>query len=244
MQFKTLVSIIIITFTFCSGNCFAQGKVSRTPQQQVQPSKPKTSTPKVTVSEPDGYINGHGYVDLGLPSGAKWATCNIGASSPTEYGDYFAWGEITVTDVYSASNCFAYGKTISEMKKDDIINSSNILNKEYDAAHNIWGDSWRMPTRENCEELIGNCKWDRAVINGKRGHRIVGPNGKSIFLPEAGYKIDQRHNNAGMSGHIRCSTVNTGTNHDLNLHFDKYSVEMYVGICRLYDGQSIRPVLE
>lgn len=101
ISFRFLSLFFVIVFVECGLNSYGQGKVSRPTQQQSQSSKPKKSNPKVTVSKPDGYINGYGYVDLGLPRGTKWATCNIGAKSPEEAGDYFAWGETTTKPVYS-----------------------------------------------------------------------------------------------------------------------------------------------
>ena len=88
--------------------------------------------------EPENIINGHEYVDLGLPSGLKWATCNVGANTPEEYGNYYAWGEIVPKTDYSDENCATLGKQLSDISG----------NANYDAATANWGASWRMPTKE------------------------------------------------------------------------------------------------
>lgn len=113
---------------------------------------------------------GHGYVDLGLPSGLKWATCNIGANSPEELGDYYCWGETTL-----------------EMVNNTIyVNTGDISgNSLYDAARLQWGGNWRMPTFGEFEELVKNCDWYWVNYNGVDGYRIYGVNNNSIFLPDS-----------------------------------------------------------
>ena len=135
-------------------------------------------------SDTTGYDNGHGYVDhgyvdLGLPSGLKWATCNVGASSPEDYGDYYAWGELSTKDEYTESNCSTY--------KEHIGNISG--NPQYDVARKKWGGSWRMPTVDEFEELIDNCTWEWTTKDGHKGYKVTGRNGNSIFLPAAGYRL-------------------------------------------------------
>ena len=120
-----------------------------------------------------GYINGHEYVDLGLPSGLKWATCNVGASSPSDYGNRYAWGEITTKQEYTIDNCKTYGKSMG-----DISGSYS-----YDAARANWGGSWRMPTEAEFEELLNNCTWEW-TSQGHYGYKFTSKkNGKSIFFP-------------------------------------------------------------
>lgn len=136
--------------------------------------------------------NGHEYVDLGLS--VKWATCNVGANKPEEYGDYFAWGEVKPKEVYDWSTYkWCNGSEESLTKYDgyfDIFDISFDISFELelsdDVAHTNWGGDWRMPTAEDFIELIGQCTWTRATLNGVKGRKVTGPNGNSIFLPDAG----------------------------------------------------------
>ena len=123
----------------------------------------------------------HEYVDLGLPSGLKWATCNIGANSPEECGDYFAWGETKPKENYCEENSLTHPKNIATSKN----RLWNISGKpKYDAATANWGDEWRMPTKDEMLELITVCELEEDVmLNGKQGLKIIGHNGNSIFLP-------------------------------------------------------------
>lgn len=133
----------------------------------------------VTPSAATGSINGHDYVDLGLS--VKWATCNIGGSSPGDYGDYFSWGETAIKPNYDYSRCLTYNK-----KMNDISGSS------FDAAHAIWGSTWRIPTREEAQELIDRCSWKWAKSGGHYGYLVTGPNGNSVFLSAGGYMHGNR----------------------------------------------------
>ncbi|MBR5832398.1 MAG: hypothetical protein IKY79_07270 [Bacteroidales bacterium] len=123
-----------------------------------------------------GTINGHDYVDLGLPSGLKWATCNVGANTPEEYGNYYAWGETTTKSSYTDDNSLTYGRNMGDI-------SGNV---NYDAATANWGNSWRMPTKAEMEELRDNCTWTWITQGNVNGMKVTGPNGNSIFLPAAG----------------------------------------------------------
>jgi hypothetical protein len=118
-------------------------------------------------------INGHEYVDLGLPSGILWATCNVGASKPEEFGDYFAWGETITKSNYTSTN-YNYSSAPTTLPLDR------------DAANVNWGDDWRIPTEEEFTELKNNT-WRLIQKNGISGFEITGSNGNSIFLPAAGY---------------------------------------------------------
>ena len=146
--------------------------------------------------EPDGYIAGHGYVDLGLPSGVKWATCNVGASSPEDYGDYFAWGETSPKAEYTWENSVTFGDQMSDISG----------NAQYDAATANWGGSWRMPTNDEMQELVDHCEWEWTEVNGVNGSRVIGPNGSCIFLPAAGYRGGSSLNSGGGFGYYWSST--------------------------------------
>ena len=119
-----------------------------------------------------GMHNGHKYVDMGLPSGTLWATCNIGAYSPNEAGYFFDWGYTT------ASNRPNDKKTVFNIPR---------LDPYHDAATTNWGGPWRIPTKAEFEELINSCLWFPANCAGKQGFMIVGPNQNSVFLPLTGY---------------------------------------------------------
>ncbi len=121
-----------------------------------------------------GSLNGHDFVDLGLPSGTLWATCNVGANNPEDYGDYFAWGETSPKTTYAEDN-YTY------------TDHPPTLPWSNDAATANWGSVWRMPTYDELYELIDDCTVTWTTQNGVNGRLFIGPNGNSIFLPAAGY---------------------------------------------------------
>lgn len=121
--------------------------------------------------------NGHEYVDLGLPSGTKWATCNIGASSPSDYGDYFAWGGTTTKTEYTYESCKTWKKNLGDISG----------NPQYDVVRTQWGGRWRLPSKTECEELKDKCTWTWTTQGGHKGYKATGPNGKSIFFAQAGW---------------------------------------------------------
>lgn len=134
----------------------------------------------------------HEYVDLGLPSGTLWATCNIGANSPERCGDYFAWGEVTPKGVYSWETykwCNGTSNSITKYCTDGelgAVDSKTELDAEDDAAYVNWGPSWRMPTGEQRNELFSACTWLWTSLNGVDGLLFTGPNGNTMFLPASG----------------------------------------------------------
>ena len=145
-----------------------------------------------------GEIAGHGYVDLGLPSGLKWATCNIGAESPEDYGYYFAWGEVEPDSSYNWPDykwCKGKQKTFTKYctcRDEGTVDNKTVLEDADDAAVVNWGGSWRMPTEEEMRELVDNCTWTWTSQNGVAGSLATGPNGNSIFFPVGGYKLFDR----------------------------------------------------
>ena len=185
----------------------------------------------------DEQINGYDYVDLGLPSGVKWATCNVGANSSSEYGKYYAWGEIAPKTSYDAGNSVTYGQQIGDISG----------NPQYDVARANWGGSWRMPTIEEFEELIEECEWEgTSEVGNDRyidGYRVTGPNGNSIFLPVAGYRNGTSLYDAGSFGYYWSSTPdesNTQGAYCLGFNFGFHSSNWGY---RNY-GLSVRPVSE
>ena len=135
----------------------------------------------------------HDYVDLGLPSGTLWATMNIGASSPEEYGDYFAWGEIAPKEDYTWETykwCDGTTRSLTKYCLDSyygLVDHKYILEPADDAAYMNWGPSWRMPTREQLIELGEYGTWQSTSINGINGYLVTGPNGNTLFFPKTGY---------------------------------------------------------
>ena len=144
-----------------------------------------------------GTENGHDWVDLGLPSGTLWATCNVGATAPEEYGDYFAWGETTTKSDYSSWDTYKYGTDLFALTKynDDSdhgsVDNKFTLESSDDAATAQWGSNWRMPTLTEWEELELKCTWTWTTLNGVFGFIVKFNNDKSFFLPAAGFRTDK-----------------------------------------------------
>lgn len=220
---------------------------------------PKPSADENTISikpiQAKNEINGHEYVDLGLS--VKWATCNIGADKPEEYGCHFAWGEVTPKSSYTELNYkhAKLGKKIFNVFKSTIINDysinfdmfdnigQNISNSNYDAAKINWGNSWRLPTEKECEELVKGCQWKWTSQNGKDGYKIIGPNGNSLFLPAAGWHIGSLHRDIGSVGDYWTSTQqNNGTTYASCIHFK--NGQYLVHLLNKDHGYSIRPVID
>ena len=189
----------------------------------------KTARCDVSVLED---LSGHGYVDLGLS--VSWAACNVGADSPEEYGDYFAWGEITPKDEYTEENAIGID--------NDIISITG--SEKYDAARAIWGAPWQLPTKVQVEELLEKGEWEWTEMNGCRGCKVTGPNGNSIFLPAAGEIQGSSLLEEGSCGsywtgerwsHMLDYGEHLFINGDAN-YFDN------IGMPRFY-GASVRPVV-
>ncbi|MGM9818910.1 MAG: hypothetical protein ACI30B_08040 [Paludibacteraceae bacterium] len=159
------------------------------------------------VSGIDG--NNHEYVDLGLPSGLKWATCNVGAITPEGYGNYYAWGEIATKETYEWSNYSDTsdgGSTFIKYTTD----TKTVLDLEDDAANVNWGGKWRMPTKDEWQELIDNCTWTWTMYNGKFGYRVTSKtNGYSIFLIAAGTYLNTVLVGNNVYGAYWTSSLNT-----------------------------------
>ena len=144
---------------------------------------------------------GHDYVDLGLS--IKWATCNIGADKPEDYGDYYAWGELQPKDVYSWETykyCDGSYKTLTKYTdracgKDGFSDNKSVLDPEDDVAHVKWGGNWRIPTKDELEELRTQCTWTITTLNGVKGYTVTsnvgGYTDRSIFMPATGMRIRQ-----------------------------------------------------
>ena len=189
------------------------------------------SCDNTNAKDTTGTINGHEYVDLGLS--VKWATCNVGASKPEDYGNYYAWGETYTKSSYDSDNCETYGKNIGD-----------IGGTARDVAHVKWGGTWRMPTLDEIEELLDNCDYEWTTLNGVYGGKFTSKkNGKSIFLPAAGWRYGTSRGNAGSHGYywssppyesytqVACNLYFGSDNHDWDWRYRYY-------------GRSVRPVSE
>ena len=204
------------------------------------------------VSIADGNINGHGWVDLGLS--VKWATCNVGASSPSDYGGYYAWGEITIKDEYKWTN-YRFrtngntDKNVTLFKYNNsnqrgVVDNKIWLEQSDDMAHVNWGGNWRIPSDSEWTELRTKCKWTWTSQDGKNGYKVTGLNGNSIFLPAAGMIDGTTLHNAVPSGNYWSCSLNTDNPlRALSVYFDSGGVFRY-DTYRRYGGLSIRPILE
>ncbi len=195
----------------------------------------------------------HAYVDLGLPSGLLWATCNVGANNSEDYGDFFAWGETQPKDTCDWSGYqYANGTSWEDPQLTKYCNNSNYgyngfidnlttLLPEDDAATANWGDGWRMPTKEEWEELYNNTTVTWATQNGVNGRIFTASNGNSLFLPAAGFRHGSSLYLSGSYGSYWSSSLNTDDPSgawELYLHSGGYLMDYYDRCC----GQSVRPV--
>jgi hypothetical protein len=210
----------------------------------------------------DGQQNGHDYVDLGLPSGTKWATMNIGASTPEDYGNYYAWGETETKEEYGWNTYkYFFDNNGNYVPYDDkwCVESgelkdigSNIAGTQYDVAHMKWGDSWKIPTSAQMDELQNReyCEWIWTFLNGVKGYIITSKlNGKSIFLPACGvfYSCEQQHMNTDGHYWLSTSEVNNAFYADyLIFSSDSHEIchksELFQDYNGRDHGRTIRPV--
>jgi len=213
-------------------------------------------------------IAGPEYVDLGLSSGTLWASCNLGANSPEESGDFFAWGETSPKSSFNINN-YKYYSTIQE-KDGEFTNTysgytkyvcqnssslglkgfqdnKNKLELEDDAAYINLGDNWRMPTGDELEELCYNCTWQWCTYKNVNGYKVTGPNGAYIFLPACyGYG---KNEGEYWSSSIYSVDANINSPSDevrrlffrSDYHYMHYNPNIGYALKR-YEGMSIRPV--
>ncbi len=196
--------------------------------------------------------NSHEYVDLGLPSGTLWATCNVGAINPEDYGKYFAWGETKTKSEYNWSTykyCNGSYNSLTKYCTDSssgTVDNKTTLEPSDDAAATVnLGGEWRTPTWAEVRELLNecDCEWTENYNNtGVVGYIVTGPNGNSIFLPAAGYRDNSRLKRVGAEGYYWSSSIEEGYSNDaccLCFYSDHY--ERFYSRPRSY-GLSVRPV--
>lgn len=186
---------------------------------------PKT----IAQSGGKGQQSGLEWVDLGLPSGIKWATCNVGANYPAEYGNYYAWGEVV-------------SKRSSNMSNYTYLENPTNLPASADVAAKL-SNGWRMPTKKEIAELKNYCKVTSSTINDTNGLLFTGPNGNSIFLPFAGYRSGSELLNAGFYGFYWTSSINTEDKNSV-WYLDIGSGKAGISTCYREYGRSIRPVYD
>ncbi|MBR4842860.1 MAG: hypothetical protein IK006_07195 [Bacteroidaceae bacterium] len=196
----------------------------------------------------------HGYVDLGLS--VKWATCNVGADKPEDYGDYYAWGELepSYEDGYNVSGYRFYRESYRQLTKycydaeqgyNGFTDNKRILDLEDDVAHVLWGDGWRMPTLDEFRELIDSCTWTWTTLNNVKGYAVRGNKPgyeeRSIFLPATGGRDGTALFHVDSIGYYWSSSIspdNTNNSCDIMMGQDKLSVD----ISLRFDGFAVRPV--
>lgn len=190
---------------------------------------------ELTTTSGDEPVTGsHEYVDLGLS--VKWATCNIGASKPEDYGCYFAWGETSPKEVYDDDTFFD-----NKHEKYNNEGGKTVLDLEDDAAHVNWGGSWRMPTIVELDELCTKCTWKWGSKNGVKGYTVVGPNGNALFLPAAGGRNYMGLVGAGSRGSCWSSSLYSYYS-DYAYFLNIYSSNVNWGHEDRYVGLPVRPV--
>ena len=205
-----------------------------------------------SVVDTNGSLNGHDYVDLGLPSGILWAACNVGADTPEGNGDYFAWGETESKELYDWKS-YKYGIFFHERYElnkyctdscyglNGFVDNLTHLELDDDAARTSWGAGWRMPTIEEWEELFLNTTNAWTTQNGVDGWCFTASNGNSLFLPAAGYWWDGEFNCADL-GVYWSSSLNTDyPNRAWSFHFGQNNGHL-CGSSDRNRGQTVRPV--
>ncbi|MBO7112414.1 MAG: protein kinase, partial [Bacteroidaceae bacterium] len=243
---KAGIAAIIATASGKESYCNVTVTAKSQPVQQQ--SATTTSSGSAT-----GTINGHEWIDLGLS--VKWATCNIGASSPSAYGDYYAWGETSTKSSYTWVN---YRFRTSGDSDDNVkinkyntqsdrgsVDNRTVLEMSDDVACQKWGGSWRMPTEKEFQELIDNCTWFWTTMNGVNGYKVTskksGYTDRSIFMPAAGWRYDTSLGNAGEVGSYWSSSLVSGVP-SIAMELSFSSGDRRTSGAYRYGGDSVRPV--
>ena len=208
-------------------------------------------TANISVTQRGKYQTGdYDYNDLGLPSGTLWATMNVGATSPEDDGEYFAWGEIQTKEEYTWDTykwCNGNGNSMTKYNISSAygtVDNKTALVRSDDIAYERWGNPWHVPNSENWSELANkeNCTWIWTSLNGVEGYKVISvKNGRSIFLPAAGFRSDASLYYEGKYGYYWSSSLyEDKPNSAWSVRFSSSQVDLYSG--ERYSGRIIRPV--
>lgn len=207
----------------------------------------------MTLAAQTGTANGHEYVDLGLPSGALWATCNVGASKPESYGNYYAWGETGTKGTYTWST-YKHANGIYD-KLTKYCNKSNYGDNGFtdnlttlqrgDDPAAAWGSGWHTPSKSQWDELLANTTHKWTTRNGVKGRLFTSKkNGQTLFLPAAGFRGGSETHHAGSYGYYWSRSLHTSNPCGAwYLYFDSDGCYMHYDYNR-NGGHSVRPVRE
>ena len=225
--------VLLMSLSLCMVSC------SNGNNDEPEINEPENNEPGAAV--------GPVAVDLGLS--VKWASCNVGATLPEEYGGYFSWGETEEKDFYGWSAYKLCNGTINTLTKycyDEMegnVDNKMVLEPIDDVANVVMGEGWRMPTDAEIMELVEGCTWEWTVLNDVNGYRVTGTNGNSIFLPAAGYISGKEVEYPGVYGMYWSSTIgDLFTYHGCCLEFtSQYFVNM---VTYRNGGQTVRAVFE
>ena len=229
-------------------------KVTDTKSGETASIEVTVTLPLVSLCPDDNHPH---QIDLGLPSGTKWACCNVGADKPEAYGGYYAWGETEEKDVYNDvtylystgedGNGDGYYDDYHVETSFDVYGvwqslGDDIAGSQYDVAQVKWGGNWQMPTTEQIEELVNNCTYGGSSMNGVKGGKFTGPNGGTLFLPAAGTRLNDKLYGASYDGDYWLSTQNPS-----NLYYANY-LSFNSGNASWYNnsrgtGLTVRPVI-
>ena len=247
---KRIAVVLVLDCSTSMGDAFAPMKAAAIEFIKTM-EKMKVDDSDPNIPDPNPNTGNHEYVDLGLS--VKWATCNVGANKPEEYGDYFAWGETEPKSTYDWSNykwCNGSYKTLTKYNNSSsygTVDNKTTLDLSDDAARANWGGSWRMPTDAELTELREQCTWTWTTQNGVYGYKVTskksGYTSKSIFLPAAGYRYGSSLDYAGSGGLYWSSSLYSDSPYDAwYVYF--YSDDVYRVSSSRYYGFSVRPVCQ
>ena len=247
---KRIAVVLVLDCSTSMGDAFAPMKAAAIEFIKTM-EKMKLDDSDPNIPDPNPNTGNHEYVDLGLS--VKWATCNVGASKPEDYGDYFAWGETTAKSTYDWSTykyCNGSYSTLTKYNNSSSygsVDNKTTLELADDAARANWGGSWRMPTDAEMTELREQCTWTWTTQNGVNGYKVTskksGYTNKSIFLPAAGYRNDSSLYSAGGYGSYWSSSLLAGYPYNAwRLLFGSSHVDRSGN--NRYSGFSVRPVCQ